>query len=352
MIKTKGSEMSAPIYSNVIEQVFSMLDQDLNSYVYNAYSELSDHLRYPLGLAVILYFTIMGYSIVQGYVQLSMSVFMKTVIKIGLIYMFAMNWSVFSMYAVAGIQGSAGQIGDWLVNASPIAIPHFAGSGINGALQSVLIEVTRIGAWTWDRGSISNWSPFFAAGCIWFFGLLSLAVAVIEIILAKLMLAILFSLAPLFVGFTLFKPTQSMFDRWLGSICGFALFLIMLPAVITLGLTFVELVVHDQYATQGSTITLVDWVPIMITGILNLLLILKISHYAHAIGGGISSASGANMLASGVGGFIGGTFSSVHFAKSSGGVAQTAFSGLKTGLVKSGNATSSLFNAIRGKLRG
>lgn len=344
--------MSAPIYSNIIDQVFSLLDQDLNSYVYNAYSTLASHLRYPLGLAVVLYFSILGISISQGYVQLSMSLFMRSVIKIGLIYMFAMSWSTFSFYAVHGIQESAGQIGDWLVNASPIPIPNFAGSGINGALQSVLIEITRVGAWTWDRGSISSWSPFFAAGCIWFFGLIALAIAVIEIVLAKLMLAILFSLAPLFIGFTLFKPLHGMFDRWVGSICGFALFLIMLPAVITLGLTFVQLVVQDQYATHGAHITLVDWVPIMITGILNLILILKIADYAKAIGGSISSSSASNMLASGVGGFVGGAFSSVNFAKSSGGVAQSAFSGVKSGFSKSGNAASSVMNAIRNKLRG
>lgn len=344
--------MTAPIYSNVIEQVFSLLDQDLNSFVYNGYSTLADHLRYPLGLAVILYFSILGLSISQGWIDLQIGVFSKAVIKVGLIYMLAMNWSSFSFYAVDGIQRSAGQIGDWLVNASPIPIPNFAGSGINGALQSVMIEVTRIGAWTWDRGGISNWSPYFAAICIWFFGFAALVLAVIEIILAKIMLAVLFSLAPLFISFTLFKPTHGMFDRWIGAICGFALFLIMIPAVVTLGLSFIQFVVQDQYVTQGVNITLVDWIPIMITGVLNLVLILKISDYAKSIGGSISSGSGSAMLASAVGGFVGGAFSSVGFAKSSIALSQGAFSGMKSGFSKSGNAASSVMNAIRNKLRG
>lgn len=343
--------MSAPIYSNVIDQVFSLLDQDLNSYIYNGYNALAGHLQYPLGLAFVLYFTILGLSLSQGWIELSFGVFTKAVIKVGLIYLFAMHWSNFSEYAVHGIQDSAGQIGGWLVNASPISIPG-GGTGVNGALQSVLNEVARVGAWVWDRGSISDWGPYFTSMCIWFFGLCSLVIAIIEIILAKLMLAVLFSLAPLFIGFTLFKPTQGMFDRWVGSISGFALFLIMIPAVVTLGLSFVQLVVQDQYATQAANITLVDWIPIMIAGILNLVLILKVSDYAKSIGGSISSGSGSSMLAGAVGGFIGGSFSSVGFAKSTGIAAQSVFSGVKSGISKSSSAASSAMNAIRNKLRG
>ena len=353
MIKTKRkNKMSAPIYSNIIDKVFHLLDQDLNSYVYDGYTALASHLQYPLGLAVILYFSIMGLSISQGWVQLSMGVFTKAIIKISLIYMFAMHWGNFNQYVIGGIEKSAGQIGDWLVNASPVAIPNFSGSGINGALQTVLTEVTRLGAWVWGKGSISNWSPFFCAVCIWIFGFISLVMAVVEIILANMMLAILFSLAPLFIGFTLFKPTHGMFDRWVGSICGFALFLIMIPAVVMLGLSFIQFVIQDQYSSQAADITLVDWVPIMIAGLINLTLILKISDYAKSIGGSISIGSGSAMLAGAVGGFVGGALSSVNIAKHSGVASGHVVSGVRSGLSKSANFASNTMNVIRGKLRG
>lgn len=353
MIKIKGIfKMSAPIYSNIISQVFSLLNQDLNSYVYDGYSTLVSHLQYPLGLAVILYFSILGLSISQGWVQLSMGVFTKAIIKISLIYMFAMHWGNFNQYVIGGIQKSAGQIGDWLVNASPVSIPDFGGSGINGALQSVLTEVTRLGAWTWGKGSISNWSPFFCAICIWIFGFASLVLAVIEIILANMMLAVLFSLAPLFISFTLFKPTHGMFDRWVGSICGFALFLVMIPAVVTLGLSFIQFVIQDQYSSQAANITLVDWVPIMIAGFINLTLILKISDYAKGIGGSVSIGSGSAMLAGAVGGFVSGAFTSVSLTKSSAVATGSVISGVKSGISKSGDIASNAINAIRSKLRG
>src|SRR3990167_11277422 len=156
--------MAVPAYTNVIEHFFSeALDPILKTFVYNGYTTLAGYLKYPLGVAVVLFIALMGISISQGWVRLSMSNFIKAAIKIGVIYMFAMNWDIFSQWIVAGIQQSAEQVGSWLLNATPIPVPQFVGSGINGALQSVLIEVTQIGNWVWDLGSWRQWGPYFTS---------------------------------------------------------------------------------------------------------------------------------------------------------------------------------------------
>ena len=113
--------MPVPIYADVIERFFTeALDPILHNYVYNGYQALASHLRVPLGTAVVLYIALMGLSISQGWIKLSMGNFIKSALKIGLIYTFAMNWALFSSWVVDGVQGSAGQIGDWLVSATPI----------------------------------------------------------------------------------------------------------------------------------------------------------------------------------------------------------------------------------------
>lgn len=228
-----------------------------------------------------------------------------------------MNWSTFSYYTVNGIEVAAGQIGNWLVSATPIPItlPTFSGTGINGALQSVLIEITKVGSWVWDRGSWHSFGPLFTAILIWLFGYAALVLAVIEILLAKMMLAILFTLAPLFISFTIFKPTHGMFERWLGAICGFLLFLVFIPAAITLGLTFMQWSIAGAYAQQALNMTLVGFVPVMIVGVLSVILILEVTKYAQNIGGGVSSSTGASLMAGAIGGVIGGGLTAMSIAK-------------------------------------
>src|SRR3990167_8443304 len=156
--------MSAVWYSTVIDRFFSeALNPVLHNFVYNGYTDLANHLKVPLGLAVILYITLTGISITAGWIKLSMSHFLKMAVKIGLIYSFAMNWGHFSEWIVTGIQGSAEQIGNWLLTATPIAIPKISGSGIEGALQSVFTEVGRLSQWDFNTGSWNNWGPYISA---------------------------------------------------------------------------------------------------------------------------------------------------------------------------------------------
>lgn len=303
--------MNTPTYLTIIDQLFTLLDQLLKNYAYNGYRSLAEHLRYPLGLAIVLYFILMGFAIVQGLVRASMGEFIRSAIKLSLIYTFAMRWDAFSYYFMQGITESMGQIGDWLITASPIPLPDFAGTGINGALQSVLIEVTEVGNWVWMKGGFNAWSPLLTALAIWIFGYIALILSVVEILLAKMMLAILFTLAPLFISFTLFKPTQGLFDRWLGAIFGFSLFLVFVPAAIALLLNFMHWTIAKQHLEHAAHLSLVGFVPLMMVSILGSSLIVQVTDYAKAIGNSIISSSGSSLLAGTVGGFIGGSLASL-----------------------------------------
>ena len=295
--------MDAPIYATVVTKLFSLIDQVLQNYTHHGYSILANHLRYPLGLAIILHLSITGIAITQGWVILSLGHFIKSAIKISLIYTLALHWDVFSYYGVQGIESSAGQIGNWLVHASPIPLPEVTG-GMNEALQLLVTEITKLGTWTWGLGSIRNWGPFFTAMVIWMSGMTTLGIVIAEIALAKIMLALLFTTAPLFISFTLFKPTQTMFDHWLGAICGFALFLIFIPAATVLVLNLMHWTIGISCTMHKPIGSLVGFVPLLIVSMLGKNLIIQVTHYAKHIGGTISTSASSTLLASTIGGII------------------------------------------------
>ena len=250
--------MDIPSYSNLIEKLFTLLDGVLKDYVYNGYTALSNHLSEALGLAVTLYIILIGVAMVNGWRKMSHGEFMKDIFRVGLIYLFAVNWGIFSEFTVNGIEVASGQIGAWFVQATPIPLPSIpgVGEGINGAIQTVVIEVTQVGSWTWNMGAWNHWGPLMAAMMIWIFGYLMITVAVIEIVLAKLMLAILFAVAPLFIASTLFTPTRGMFDRWLGAIAGFCLVLVFVSAAVALGLNSMQWAIGGYYLEQETHLTI------------------------------------------------------------------------------------------------
>lgn len=297
--------------NTIIIELFSELDLLLHNYVYNGYNALAHALKYPLGLAITLYIVILGMSIMHGWVKVSMGNFVKSALKIGLIYVFAMNWSFFSDYAVQLIQGGAGDIGNVLIKATPMAVPDFENSGINGAMQLVLTEFTTVGDLVWNKGGFSNISPYFTAIVIWGFGYALILVSVFELALAKIMLSILFATAPLFVSFTLFKPTHGFFDRWLGAIVGFGLLLIFVSAMLALALSVAQWAIVDMFASKAAGVNLVGYVPVMVVGFLGIGIILRASNLAQSIGGAVTTSSASSLLAGTIGGAVGGTFATL-----------------------------------------
>ena len=334
----------------VIESLFTQLDGLLDNYVFQAYGALAGYLRAPLALAMVLYLVLMGLSITQGWVKLSMGNLVKSTLKLAVIYTGAMNWGSFSHYLVDLITQGFGQIGDVLIGATPIPIPHFAGTGINGAMQSVLIEFTNIGAWVWGMGSWHNLGPFFSAILIWGFGYALILVAVFELVLAKIMLAILFATAPLFIGFTLFKPTHGFFDRWLGACVGFGLLMVFVSSMLALALSIAQWAIAGMYASHATDLSLVGFVPVMIVGFLGVGIILKAAQLAQSIGGTVTTSSGSALLAGTVGGAMGGALSSFKTPMTAAKTAQSLLSGAKGMGLGPSQSDNSPMNAIRKEL--
>ncbi len=300
--------MSASFSSGLIQNFFTRLDKMLDQFVYQGYSALADHLRAPLGAAVVLIIVMLGISITQGWVKLSISNFIKLALKIGLVYTFAMNWDLFSKFVVQGIAISAGDIGDWIINSAPHN--SLTGDpGINGALQHALNQFTNLGSGLWAEAGLRNEAPYLGAFIVWLFGYALVFISVLEIVIAKVIMALLFTLAPLFIGFTLFKPTYHFFDRWLGIIAGSAFLLIFISALLALILNFVEWTMNDLNP-DFSRIQLGELVPALFICFIGVGLVFRVTHMAQAIGGGITTSSGNALVAGAVGGAIGGTIAS------------------------------------------
>ncbi|HHF7374004.1 type IV secretion system protein [Legionella bozemanae] len=294
--------MDIPTYSTVVLKLMSQIDILTKSFIFNGYNTLSNVLAKPLALLCVLYIVLTGYGMVKGLIKTPIQEFTKGAIRMGIVYMFAMNWGFFSDYLVKLFINGASELGGVLMQATPFDVPVITGSGVNGGLQSVLIEVIRVGSWTWAKASFNHYAPIFTAIMIYLSGLAVVGLALFEFIIAKLMLSICLCTAPLFLCFTLFERTRSFFDRWLGTVVGFSLVLILVSSVVGLCMHLIHWAIGGHYQNHATTISAVDWMPIFIVACLCVMAILEVTGIAKSIGGTCSTSNGSAM----VGGFLGG----------------------------------------------
>lgn len=344
--------MASPTYATIIVQLTGQIDSLTQSFIYKGYEALSSALAKPLASLCILLITLLGYGILRGVIKMPLHELSKAALKIGFVYLLAMNWSLFSQYVVALFVDGASELGAALMQAAPNAgaVSH----NINGALQSVFVEVIRVGAWTADKASFKHPSPLFTAIMIDLAGLVVIGFALFELIIAKIMLAICLCTAPLFLCLTLFEQTKSFFDRWLGTLVGFSLVLIFVSAVVGLCMHLIHWSIGDHYLNHAINVSAVDWIPIFLVAFLCIMLLLEVTGIAKSIGGACCTSNGSAMVGGFIGGALGAHRQGQDVRQKLGALAQKAVpNSLRSQLSQlKGNAQQQTFNGIRQRMRG
>jgi type IV secretion system protein VirB6 len=343
--------MSAMTYNNFIIQLAGEIDKLTRHFVFDGYKALSSLLQAPLGSLIILYIVLTGYGITRGVIEKPQQELFRFAIRAGLIYMFAMNWELFSFYVRDLFIAGSETIGTKLM----LALNHQGGLGssINQGLQSVLNEILKLGCDLFEAGSLRKPTPYFAGMMVFLSGSITLGLAFIEIVTAKLMMAIVLCTAPLFIILTLFDQTKPFFERWLGKLSGFSFVLIFVSGVVGLCVRLLHWVT-SSFMTDSTQVTAAIWIPIFIVACLCVTGISQAVCIGKSIGGSVCTSGGAAM----VGGFIGSAIGAGSFSKNMmNNNVQRMGQGLShaaTALDKGkqlGNASQNLFKQLHKNLR-
>jgi type IV secretion system protein VirB6 len=194
------------------------------------------------------------------------------------------------------------ELGAIMMNLLPVQIPMIKGAGVNGGLQSVFIEIIRVGSWIWKTASLRNPGPFITSFMVYTTGIVVVGFAFFELVVAKLMLSICLCTAPLFVSLTLFDKTKTFFDQWLGKVVGFSLVLFFVSVVLGFCMHLMHWCIGMHFLSHAAKFKATDWIPLFICACLSVMAIHEVVSMAKSIGGACCTSSGSAM----VGGFLGG----------------------------------------------
>ena len=294
---------------NFVMTLAQEIDGITTHFVFDGYSALANLLKAPLGAMMILYIILMGYAIIRGMVQTPLQELFKFTFRAGLIYMTAMNWDFFASHIRDLFVDGSESIATTLMQAVHSNTTH---GSINQGLQNVLNEILKTGCALLNMGSLHKLSPYFAGMMVFFAGTITIGLAFIEIVIAKLMLAVTLCTAPLFIILTLFDQTKSFFERWLGVLVGFSLVLVFVSSVVGLCIHLLHWVAQGMF-TETDQLQAAIWVPLFIVACLCVMGITQAAAIGKSIGGALCTPGGAAM----VGGFIGSSMGTLAFSKNS-----------------------------------
>jgi type IV secretion system protein VirB6 len=298
---------SSPGYHDLIASLLGYIDTMLAAFVFDGYTAVMGYIAGPLGLAVIVLVTCLGYGVVTGKLDISPALLLQNVIKISLIYGFALSWGQFSSLVIPVFQDAAAELGGVLLKATQ---PGFTGN-IFDALQHILDRFVQTGWALMTHGGFSLSGSAIASRLIGLFfllfGILLTAIAAFQLVFAKVMMACLFALAPLFISFTLFQVTRTFFDRWLGALASYSFLIILVSVTIALSMSLMNWA-FQTYIGNDTMPVLGLLVPVVFVAIIAFGVTLGAQRLADSLSSTVTSLSGASMVGGAIGGFIGGAF--------------------------------------------
>jgi|GEM_PF-5647871 len=299
--------MEIPTYSTVIISLIAKIDAVTQRFIASGFQSLGDYLEKPAALAATLMIILVGYGILHGFIDMSLKTFNRLALTIGGVYVLAFSWVQFNTYFITLFLHAANEIAGVMVQGKLFNFPFLpnTGSGLNAALQTVLIESVKVGGWVMSKGGFTDWIPYFIGLLFMIGGSVVVAIAAIEIIVVKLYLAMLMAVAPFFLCCLMFPQTKGLFDGWLTQLKGFSIALILLGVGVGLCMYLMHWMVGGYYAQHAIGIKIYSVVPLIIASLLCIILLIGIIPIAKQIGGA-HGGSGWSAVGGAIGGLAGG----------------------------------------------
>ena len=144
----------------------------------------------------------------------------------------------------------------------------------------------------WEKGGVLDGElGFYLAAAIVYLLMGAVCVyALFLMALARVALALLLAVGPVFIVLLLFESTQRFFEAWVAQLANYALVAVLAVLMASLMLTVVE-AYATQTAARGAAILTVDALDMLLVAGLVLLLLRQVMPIAARLGGGVALSS-------------------------------------------------------------
>ncbi len=261
----------------LISEIIQKVDSVTLNYTAQSYQAIVARHSTELHLMLVLYIALYGLAVLQGIIPGTTREMGKHILKAFIVFQLATNWGTFTIFFYDVFTTGPDKLTGALTN----------GIKPSEQLASIFDAGMTNAARIFLKADTFDFSIMFIGLLVAVGTLLMTGFALFLIILAKLGLAVLLSIAPLFIAFALWRGTKGLFQGWVNYLVNLAL----IP-VITYGLLSLVLMIMDEAVKKienaGEEINLSHVVPYLLVGCIASLLFSQVNRIASSLGGGIA----------------------------------------------------------------
>lgn len=214
---------------------FNKVDAVIGNFVNLAYEHFIQANSGMITLLFTVYIMFLGYRFLNHDHHFGMYQIMRHMIVMLVVYGLVMRWDLYNTFIYNIFTNEPGNI-------AKIMIDSANGTSITQALDSIYQSVVdaAMGFFGQINFSASGIAFFFYGILVFVIGMAMCVFALLLFIYAKMMMAIIIALGPIFILFYLFDTTKNLFGSWLQQLITIALIPIITSAILVLMLSVIH----------------------------------------------------------------------------------------------------------------
>jgi type IV secretion system protein VirB6 len=173
-----------------------------------------------------IYIALLGYQLLFGRGGVRVTELPFTAVKIGLILAFLTSWAAYQTVVFNLLFEGPADLMRVLLRPLQMQGSGFDGdvmAGLERAFDDMSAAAGVYGEMASPTANILQGGPMLGSGLLWLSSISLLLVTLGVIVAAKIVLAFLLAIGPVFIGFLLFETTRGLFEGWLRATFSFAL---------------------------------------------------------------------------------------------------------------------------------
>lgn len=274
----------------IFDEFLKEFEQPLTQFTSSAVSNLTSAVNGPLRLGLTLYVVFYGIAIIRGAVREPVLDFAWRSVRLTAIVMLATESGTFQQY-VTDLFGQTlpREIGNAIAGSG---LSLSSGQPFDQLLNKGIEVATRI----YDQAGLTDVAPALIAAILMVFTAIAGFLQFAVMLYAKVGLALVIAVGPIFVALALFEATRPFAEAWTRQVCNFVVLQVLVIALIGLMLTTVTGFV-DKYGSVAASGGQLIVGAVAISAILGLAayVALQLPEIAGALAGGGASLAGRTM---------------------------------------------------------
>ena len=296
---------------NFVNDLMASVDYILRGFVENGYQHLVQNNITVINVMMTFYVAWMGYKIVNRTLEFDLNVFARHMGQLIIVYALLTNWHLFYLFFYNIFTNEPGEITKTLIESNG-SVP--VGTNTLDAINSVFRKGMELSSYLFSHHNTFNFMPLILGICVFIATLLQCLIAVALLVYAKMAMALILFLGPLFISFMLWEATHEFFNKWVQKLVNYALIPILTCGILMLTLSLVNIALpsmtHEIYAGNPSFTGVIVYLGL---AFISFLLYLQILPLCAALSGGVALSGMTAVLSTGsiVSGVLGTTKSSI-----------------------------------------